>query len=150
VLGWVAAVTHMTEFREARQRLAKVERPAAAGQLPASLGHEISNPLNAVTNCLYLLQKGDVDGQTTKSLLDAASNELARVGRIVRQSLSYYRVGAMAQTFDMAVLIRDSVHIFSEKFKQSAVQVKVKVKVKVSEVPTLPCWTRLHSSSPRR
>lgn len=127
VAGWIASVTDMTEFRETRERLAKVERLAAAGQLAASLAHEINNPLSATMNCLYLLQNGNTDGQKARSLLDTASNELARVGRIVNQSLSYYRAGSVAQEIDMARVVRDSLQIFDEKFRHAGIQVTLKV-----------------------
>lgn len=129
VVGWISSVTDMTDFREAEQRLAKMEKLAAAGQLAASLAHEINNPLSAVTNCLYLLQQQNNGRQTTKDLLDLASNELARVGRIVSQSLSYYRVDDVAQKLDIALLIRDSMQIFHKKFHQANVQVKVKFSI---------------------
>jgi len=42
-------------MRMQEERLRKVEKVAAAGQLAASLAHEINNPLAAVTNALYIL-----------------------------------------------------------------------------------------------
>ena len=44
----------ITETRKTEQALRKSEQLAAAGRLAASIAHEINNPLEAVTNLLYL------------------------------------------------------------------------------------------------
>ena len=129
VIGWIASVMDITAFRQAQDRLAKVEKLAAAGQLAASLAHEINNPLNAVLNCLYLLEAGTSDDETTKNLINAASKELARLGRIVNQSLSYYRAGTVVQKIDLALLVRESLHVFADKFEHSGIKINEKVNV---------------------
>ena len=47
-----------TERRRAENALRKSEKLAAAGRLAASIAHEINNPLEAVTNLLFLIRKG--------------------------------------------------------------------------------------------
>jgi PAS domain S-box-containing protein len=127
VSGWIASVTDMTAFREAKKNLARLERLAAAGQLAATLAHEINNPLNAVMNCLYILQTGARDEESKKSLVDAASAELTRMGRIVNQSLSYYRTGTAPQKVDLAALIQDSLQIFANRLEHSGIRARRKV-----------------------
>ena len=113
-------------LQEQEERLKRTEKMAAAGQLAASLAHEINNPLSSVTNALYLL-KGDPDlHQEAKGLANTASTELARVSRIVKQSLSYYRVGTVPKPFDLAAVVEESLQIFSEKFQRAGVQVTTK------------------------
>ena len=41
----------------------KQEKLAIAGRLSASIAHEVNNPLEAVTNLLYLLRSGTLDQQ---------------------------------------------------------------------------------------
>ncbi len=54
---WVGAiVVEATERKRAEEALRKTEKLAAAGRLAASIAHEINNPLEAVTNLLYLLR----------------------------------------------------------------------------------------------
>lgn len=127
VASWIASITDITAFQEAKENLAKLEKLAAAGQLAATLAHEINNPLNAVVNCLYLLQMGTIDDETKKIVVDSAAAELTRLGRIVNQSLSYYRTGAAEQKVDLALLVRDSLQIFSRKLENAGVKVTEKV-----------------------
>jgi PAS domain S-box-containing protein len=126
VIGWISSVTDMTDFQQAKENLTKLEKLAAVGQLAATLAHEINNPLNSVVNCLYLLQTGAVGEETRITLIDSASAELARLARIVKQSLSYYRAGN-AEQVDLALLIRDSLQIFSRKFENAGIRVTEKV-----------------------
>jgi PAS domain S-box-containing protein len=127
VSGWIASVTDLTAFREAKRNLARLEKLAAAGQLAATLAHEINNPLNAAINCIYILQTGACDEESKKSLVDAASAELARMGRIVNQSLSYYRTGTAPQKVDLAALIQDSLQIFANRLEHSGIRARRKV-----------------------
>jgi PAS domain S-box-containing protein len=133
VTGWIASVADITEFRKGKEYQAKLEKLAAAGQLAAALAHEINNPLNAVINCLYLLQTGTLDDGTRRTLVDSASDELTRLGRIVNQSLSYYRAGTAEQRVDLALLVRDSLQIFARKLENAGISVKEKV----HSIPTI-------------
>jgi PAS domain S-box-containing protein len=127
VVGWVAAVTDVTEFKRVEKQLQEVEKIAAAGQLAASLAHEINNPLSAVINVLYLLaSRSDLD-PAANALISTANNEIARVARIVKQSLSYYRVGMVAKTVDLSALLEESLQVFSDKFQRAGIVISKKV-----------------------
>jgi PAS domain S-box-containing protein len=127
VVGWVASVTDITEFSRVEKQLAKVEKLAAAGQLAASLAHEINNPLSAVTNVLYLLTTGSNLDERARRLADTGANELERVARIVRQSLAYYRVGTTAKAVDLGASVEESLQIFGDKFRRAGVDVRKKI-----------------------
>lgn len=114
-------------IRMQEERLRKVEKVAAAGQLAASLAHEINNPLAAVTNALYILQNfASLPNETTALVNDAAS-ELARVSRIVKQSLSYYRVDSVSREVDLAQILHESLRIFEEKFRKAGLTVSARI-----------------------
>jgi PAS domain S-box-containing protein len=127
VVGWVGAVTDITEFKRVEKQLQAVEKMAAAGQLAASLAHEINNPLSAVINVLYLLGgRSDLDPAAT-GLVSIANNEVARVARIVKQSLSYYRVGRAAREVDLAALMEESLQVFSDKFQRADIAIRKRI-----------------------
>ena len=111
-------------LRESEERLRKTEKLAAAGQLAASLAHEINNPLSSVTNALYLLKTtGELSGGA-KSLVDIASSELARMARIVKQSLSYYRRAVAPTDVDIATTVAESLQVFSAKLERVGIAVQ--------------------------
>ena len=68
--GIILYCRNTTETRKAEQALRRSEQLAAAGRLAASIAHEINNPLEAVTNLLFLA-KSDVG-------LSSSSKALAR------------------------------------------------------------------------
>ncbi|MBV8114397.1 MAG: PAS domain-containing protein [Silvibacterium sp.] len=127
VVGWYASVTDTTEMKEAEERLRGIERMAAAGQLAATLAHEINNPLTSVTNVLYLLEHQSGLDSETKGLISTAGAEIARVSRIVKQSLSYYRSRATAVEVDLAELVEESLQIFATRMEKTGVEIRKKI-----------------------
>jgi PAS domain S-box-containing protein len=127
IVGWIASVMDVTELKRAEEHLHKVEKLAAAGQLAASLAHEINNPLSSVINALYLLKNQTTLDEHSRYLVNTAGSELQRVARIVKQSLSYYREGSVQQTVDLAALTEDSLQVFSEKIRHAGLAVTKKL-----------------------
>ncbi|MHB1023671.1 MAG: sensor histidine kinase [Acidobacteriaceae bacterium] len=89
---WVGAVVvETTQRRQAEEALRRTEKLAAAGRLAASIAHEINNPLEAVTNLLYLLRHHpSLDGEA-QEFAELAQRELLRVSQITQQTLRFYR-----------------------------------------------------------
>jgi signal transduction histidine kinase len=79
-----------TERRRAEDALRRTEKLAAAGRLAASIAHEINNPLEAVTNLLYLIRQTPLD-PVSAEYADLAAHEIARVSEITQQTLRFYR-----------------------------------------------------------
>jgi PAS domain S-box-containing protein len=89
---WVGAVMiDTTERRRSEDTLRRTEKLAAAGQLAASIAHEINNPLEAVTNLLFLLRTQVPPGGEAMRFTEMAQHELARVSEIAQQTLRFYR-----------------------------------------------------------
>ncbi len=87
----LAVSREITARKRAEQALIQSEKLAAVGRLAASISHEINNPLEAVTNLLYLTaQEKDLPLQT-RAYLALADQELARVSQITAQTLRFHR-----------------------------------------------------------
>jgi len=56
VVRWFGTNTAVSSQRRAEEALIRTEKLAAAGRLAASISHEINNPLEAVTNLLYIVE----------------------------------------------------------------------------------------------
>lgn len=67
----------------------QIEKLAAVGKLAASIAHEINNPLEAVTNLLYLARHSS-DTEELHDRLDTAERELRRVSVISSQTLRFH------------------------------------------------------------
>ena len=89
---WVGAIIlETTERKRSEQALRRSEKLAAVGQLSSSIAHEINNPLESVTNLLYLLGTGEELDSRSANYVHLAQNELARVSEIVQQTLRFYK-----------------------------------------------------------
>lgn len=96
VCGFVALVIDVTERKAAEDALRKTEKLAAAGRLAASIAHEINNPLESVTNLLYLLQTESELSKAGREYLSLAEQELTRVSQLATQTLRFHRQSTRA------------------------------------------------------
>ncbi len=89
--GIIMYAHDVSETRKTEEALRKSEQLAAAGRLAASIAHEINNPLEAVTNLLYLASLDTSVIGNTRHLLHEADRELRRLSHIAARSLKFYR-----------------------------------------------------------
>jgi signal transduction histidine kinase len=89
---WAGAlIVDISSRLHAEEALRKTEKLAAAGRLAASIAHEINNPLEAVTNLLYLLERQPSLDETAHGWVRSAQHEIERVSAITQQTLRFYR-----------------------------------------------------------
>ncbi|HUY82916.1 MAG TPA: ATP-binding protein [Acidobacteriaceae bacterium] len=93
-----------TERRRAEDALRRTEKLAAAGRLAASIAHEINNPLEAITNLLYLIRQAPLD-PTTAEYADLAAHEITRVSEITQQTLRFYRQSTLPLMSNVSELV---------------------------------------------
>jgi PAS domain S-box-containing protein len=113
----------VTERKQAEEALRTSEKLAAAGRLAATIAHEINNPLEAVTNLLYLATHTEGNGEETRDYLARAENELHRVAAIVRQTLGFYRGNTAAAPLDLAGIVHESLGLFESRFAARKIRV---------------------------
>jgi signal transduction histidine kinase len=83
--------TMLNERHRAEAALIQSEKLAAVGRLAASISHEINNPLESITNLLYLIRQEDDLPERALTYLTLAERELARVSEIAGQTLRFQR-----------------------------------------------------------
>lgn len=82
--------TRQYERREAEEALRQSEKLALVGRMSSSIAHEINNPLESVTNLLYILETTPLSPKQ-REYLDMAQRELARVSEIAAHTLTFNR-----------------------------------------------------------
>jgi PAS domain S-box-containing protein len=91
IVSGVAAIVDIDDRKRAESALIQSEKLAAVGRLAASISHEINNPLEAITNLLYLMRQEENLPQKATTYLSLAERELARVSQIAGQTLRFHR-----------------------------------------------------------
>jgi signal transduction histidine kinase len=120
--GMAALVQDITELKLAEEALRKSEKLAATGRLAATISHEINNPLEAITNLLYLsLREEDLPERVRQYLVDA-DEELKRVASIVRQTLGFYRESKTLRMTNFSELVRAVLHLYRRRFETKHVR----------------------------
>ncbi|RPI49040.1 MAG: PAS domain S-box protein, partial [Chloroflexi bacterium] len=87
----IKTVEDITEQKKAQEALVQAEKLTIAGQLGASMAHEINNPLQAVIGCLGLAEESLSEGGDAGLYLRIAREELRRAARIVAQLRDLHR-----------------------------------------------------------
>lgn len=111
------------ERRRLEQVLFDSEKLAATGRLAASIAHEINNPLEAVQNALYLLQKSAGPNDADRQFLDIATRETQRMSRILRQMLGFYRQAEAMTATDMNALVDEAEALVSKRLRERGVHI---------------------------
>lgn len=90
VIGASKVSRDITSTRRAEEALRNADKLALAGRMAASIAHEINNPLESITNLLYLVEHEEIS-EEARSYLTLAQHELARVSHIASQTLGFFR-----------------------------------------------------------
>ncbi len=123
VVAISSAVIEVTEVRKREAVLLQTEKLAAVGRLAASIAHEINNPLESVTNLLYLARTSKSFDEV-QNYLDTAERELRRVSAISNQTLRFYKQSSKPTETSCADLFSSVLDIYQGRLVNSRVEVE--------------------------
>jgi signal transduction histidine kinase len=123
VSGIIVLGVDVTESKRTEQILLQSEKLNAVGRLASSIAHEINNPLEAVTNLIYLAQSNAVDPEA-KRYLEAAEIELRRVSAIANQTLQFHRQSTSPAPVTVASLIEATLPLYQGRISNARVKVE--------------------------
>jgi signal transduction histidine kinase len=125
---WVGlVVTEVTERVRAEEAMRRSEKLAAAGRLAASIAHEINNPLESVTNLLYLLQHHPSLDPEALEYASLAQRELSRVGEITQQTLRFYRASSRPEMVRLGDVVNSVLALHTGRMQSAEVRVERRV-----------------------
>jgi PAS domain S-box-containing protein len=125
---WVGVIaTDITERRRAEEALRRNEKQTAAGRLAASIAHDISNPLESITNLLYLLRQNTSLDAEANEYIGMAQGQIARVNEITQETLSFYQKSKVATEVNIGAVLRAVVSLQSSRMLKSNIEVDFRV-----------------------
>ena len=113
----------ITDLKRTQAALIQSEKLAAVGRLASSVAHEINNPLESVTNLIYLARQYSSVPQV-QSFLDTADQELRRMGIIANQTLRFHKQPSSPVAIGGADLFSSVLRIYEGRLKNLHIRVE--------------------------
>jgi PAS domain S-box-containing protein len=118
-----AFIADLSELKRAESALRQSEKLAVVGRMASSIAHEINNPLEAVTNLLYLINSQELP-EHLRNYVQMAQQELARVANITTQTLRFHRQSTNPKTAFLSQIIEGVLSLFHGRLMNTGIQVE--------------------------
>jgi signal transduction histidine kinase len=114
--GRILVLADVTDRLLKEEALRTSEKLAATGRLAHAIAHEINNPLEALTNLLYLASSAAGESPAA-DYLAMAQTELERISRITKQTLAFHRDTHEAVEFDVTDAVRGILTLYAHDLR---------------------------------
>jgi PAS domain S-box-containing protein len=121
IVGHSGIARDVTAQTRAEEALRRNEKLATAGRLAAVVAHEINNPLEAVTNLLYLARH---DPSRQNEYLEQAEKEVERVAEFAHQTLGFVRETSSPVTVNVAEILDQVLQLYQRRLQHKHIQVE--------------------------
>jgi two-component system CheB/CheR fusion protein len=121
LFGASAIARDMTAQKRTEEALRRNERLATAGRLTAAIAHEIKNPLEALTNLIYLARQ---DVSSREEYLRRAEHEIGRLDSIAQQALGLVREPTSPEPLNAGVVLEQVVQLYLRKLQTARIKVE--------------------------
>jgi PAS domain S-box-containing protein len=127
MIGIVLVFRDCTERRSSESALMRAEKLAAAGKLAASIAHEVNNPLEGLTNMLYLASEAK-DVSEVREWLIQAQSEVNRLSHITRRTLGFYRESTQPAAYRPADVLEEVLSFYVPETQRKKVQLEAQIR----------------------
>jgi PAS domain S-box-containing protein len=122
---WVGVIVlDASDRKRSEDALRKTEKLAATGRLAASIAHEINNPLEAITNLLFLLHNFCNLEDPALNYVVMAEHEAQRIAEITQQTLRFYRQSTLPTRANMGELLGSVLGLYHGRLATLKIQVE--------------------------
>ncbi|HTW80887.1 MAG TPA: ATP-binding protein [Terracidiphilus sp.] len=117
-------VLDASERKRSEEALRRSEKLAVTGRLAASIAHEINNPLEAITNLLFLMRNFTALDEQAQNYVSMAEHEVRRIAEITQQTLRFYRQSTLPARATMAELLDSVLSLHQGRFNSLDIHVE--------------------------
>jgi len=123
------------ELFDTQKNLARSERLAVAGQLAASLAHEIGTPLNSISGHVQLLSRRRTGDEVANRRLKIIESQIDNIVRSVKQLLSWTRKFELRMApVNLPHVVEESVLLSSPSLEHRGIKVKTEIPREIPEI----------------
>jgi signal transduction histidine kinase len=123
ISGIIVLGVDVTLRKKAHDALIKAEKLAVVGRLASSIAHEINNPLESVTNLIYLVRNMNQSPAIHQHLV-TAERELLRVSAITSQTLRFHKQSTRPIEATGKELIDSVLSLYQGRIVNSRIQIE--------------------------
>ena len=123
VMGAAAIARDISDRKIAEEALRKAEKLSATGRLAATIAHEINNPLESLTNLVYLLDRSNGLDNSARQYLELAQQELRRAAHVTKQMLAFHRHSLQPVPISLAKLLDNVFDFFAPEIRNGDISV---------------------------
>jgi PAS domain S-box-containing protein len=123
LIGVVLVFRDVTKQREVEAALRNAEKLATAGRFAATIAHEINNPLEAIMNLLFLLNRDSGLSSEGQGYLSLAEQELSRVAAVARQTLAFYKDNTSPAPVNISNLLDEILAFYGRRIEARKIHV---------------------------
>ena len=123
ISGIIVIGADITDNKRAETALIQTEKLAAVGRLASTIAHEINNPLEAVTNLLYLARTTQ-SWSEAQEFLELADQELRRMSAIATQTLKFNKQSSVARQVTATELLSSVLSIYRGRIRNAGLTVE--------------------------
>ena len=127
VIGASKTARDVTQLKKTEQALRMTERLASVGRMAATVAHEINNPLEAVTNLVYLA-KGVAVRDDVRDYLNTIEEELNRISHITKQTLGFYRETIAPSAVRVGEMLSPVISILSMRLRNKRIEIRPEIR----------------------
>jgi PAS domain S-box-containing protein len=127
VIGAAKIARDITQQKKTEQTLRTTERLASVGRLAATVAHEINNPLEAVTNLVYLAKASAVQNDV-RDYLEAVDAELDRIFHITKQTLGFYRETKAPSAVRIGTMLNPLISVFATRARTKGIEIRPEIR----------------------
>jgi PAS domain S-box-containing protein len=127
VIGAAKTARDITQQKKTEQALRMTERLASVGRMAATVAHEINNPLEAVTNLVFLA-KGCAARNDVREYLNTIDEELNRISQITKQTLGFYRETIAPSAVRVGEMLTPVISLLSMRLRNKEIEIRPEIR----------------------
>ncbi len=123
---WLGAATDVQDSKRNEEALRTAEKLSVTGRMAAAIAHEINNPLESLTNLLFLVRLEAEGNGRAMTYIDMAENELERISSITKQTLQFYRDPVQPVQIQAREILNEVLRLFSSRLATKHIDIHLR------------------------